>query len=361
MAKQFRKLDQLMMSLGDKEATYDAGPALWTYPAAYQLFEFGEAFVAWEDRIETDRETVHGSQHATLSEIIYQDARFTYGEPRIRPSHLGGLAALALGNLSASVQDAALAAYRHKILPVGATVVLPGIGIQEKASGEQYKYSGVRADSIRIYRNGAYWAVEVALIGSGTRATAADAFVAKLTGENPLRWQDTFCWLETGTDISIDAAPTQGLENISSGTPDALKSRLVDAEFRWGNDLQAEDGYAPGGSAVRTRLDHGPGRIGNVRLDLIVDEATLAAERAYYTGQVNTCVEIENKGATVIAAGGAMYPGFDLIIPRTKLRPIGRGVRDGYNVITFEGELFDDGVNETAILYVYSAQATYLA
>src|SRR3990167_1241670 len=361
MAKQFRKLDQLMMSLGDKEATYDAGPALWTFPSAYQLTEFGEGFIEWDDRIETDRETVHGSQHATLSEIIYQSARFTYNEPRVRPSHLGGLAAPVLGNLSASVPEAALAAYRHKNLPVAPTVALPSIGLQEKTSQEQYKYTGVKGESLRLFRNGAYWAAEAGVLGSGTRATAADAFVAKLTAENPLRWQDTHCWMETGADISIDATPVQGAENISSATPDALKSRLVDFEFRWANDLQADDGYAPGGASVRTRLDHGPGRIGNVRLDLMVAEATLAAERAYYTGQVNSCIEIENKGATVIAAGGAMFPGFDLIIPRTRLRPIGRGVRHGVNVLTFQGELYDDGVNDPAILYVYNAQATYLA
>ena len=360
MAKQFRKLDQLMMSLGDKEAAYDAGPAAWTLGAAFQLFEFGEAFVAWEDVIDTDRETVHGSQFASRSEIIRQDARFAYSEPRIRPSHLGGFAALALGDLSASVEDGALVAYRHKIIPVAATVQVPSIGVQEKASGEQYKYTGVKADTFRLYRNGNYWAVDLGLIGSGTRATAADAFPAKLT-EVPLRWQDTYCWLETGTDISIDAAPTQGLENISSGTPDALKARLVDAEFRWANDHQGDDGYAPGGSAARSRLDHGPARGGSIKLELIVDEATLAAERAYYTGQATACVELEVKGGTVIAATGAMYPGFDLIIPSTRLQPIARGVRDGYNTITFQGDLFDDGTNPVAILYVYNAQTTFLA
>ena len=203
--------------------------------------------------------------------------------------------------------------------------------------------------------------MDLGLIGSGTRATAADAFPAKLS-EVPLRWQDTYAWIETGTDISIDAAPTQGLENISSGTPDALRTtRLLDAEFNWGNDLQADDGYAPGGSAVRTRLDHGPARNGTIRLELIVDEATLAAERAYYTGQVTCCVEVEVKGASVIAATGAMYPGFDLIIPSTRLAPIARGVRDGVNTITFAGEVYDDGTNPVAILYVYNAQTTFFA
>jgi hypothetical protein len=151
------------------------------------------------------------------------------------------------------------------------------------------------------------------------------------------------------------------LENISNTTPDILRARLLDAEFRWGNDLQADDGYAPGGSAVRTRLDHGGARGGSIRLELIVDEATLAAERAYYTGQATAAVELEVKGPTVIAAGGAMYPGFDLIIPSTRLQPIARGVRDGYNTITFAGDLFDDTVNPVVILYVYNAQVTYLA
>src|SRR3972149_6414248 len=102
--QQYIRVDQFMASLGDKEATYNAGPALWTAPAALQLFEFGEDFVGnWADLIAGDRETVPGSQYATLDEIIRQDAGGSYPEPRVRPGSLAGWGALA-GGARGSVQ-----------------------------------------------------------------------------------------------------------------------------------------------------------------------------------------------------------------------------------------------------------------
>jgi len=359
MPKQFRVLDQFMASLGDKEATYNAGPAAWTIGPAYQLYEFGDAFVVWDDQIITDRDLVHGSQFATRSEIIRQDVRFVYNEPRVRPVPLAGFAAL-VGGTPTVAQDAALVAYRHKVVPVAADVALPSIAVQEKASAEQYMYYGVKCDTFALRRNGAFWSMEVGLIGSGTRAVSATAFPAKVT-EVPLRWGDTYCWIETPAAITISATPTQGLEDISSGTPDALTTRLLDAEFRVSNDLQAEDGYAPAGGIVRSRLDHGPARGANIRLDVIVDPATIAAERAYYDSQVDVCVELENKSTVVVAATGAFYFGFDLIIPKVRLSPIARGVRDGFNIITLAGDCCDDGTNPLWILYTYNAQAAYLA
>jgi hypothetical protein len=362
MAKQFRKLDQLMMSLGDKEASYDAGPGLWTFPSVYQLYEFGEAFVAWDDGIVTDEDTVHGTIWPTKSEIIRQDARFTYAEPRVRPTHLAGLAALAGGNLAASVQDGILTAYRHKIIPVAQIVQAPSIGLQEKASGEQYKYTGIKCDSFRLRRGGpdrAYYELEAGLIGSGTRGTASDGFVDKVN-EAPLTWGKAQCWLETGVNISIDAAPTQGLENISGATPDNLTSRLLDFEFEWANDLQGDDGYLANSAKVRGRLDHGPRRGGRIRLVVIVDEATLATERGYYSNRDAVAIEIDVDSGVIIAETGAFKYGFDLIIPLLHLDPIARGVQDGFNVITFAGRCYDDGTNPLFQLYVYNAQATYL-
>jgi hypothetical protein len=360
MGKHFRVLDQLMLSLLDKEATYDAGPALWTGAGAVQVKEFGEAYAEWPDLIRTDRDTVHGSQYATESEIIRQDVRIPYSEPRVRPTHLIGLAALTGGVLGTPLQDGALTAWRQKITPVAAAVALPSIAAQEKAHGIQYKYTGIKSNSLRLYKNGDFWAVDGELIGSGTRAAAADAFPAFLA-EMPLRFDDTLCWLETGTDITIAAAPTQGSEDISGATPDDLRSRLRDAEFLWGNDLQLEDGYVPGGGNVRTRLDHGPARAGHMRVAVDVASASYDAELAYYTGQVNCALELECKSGTLIAATGAMYYGFDLIVPRFRLMPIKRSVVDGHAVMTLEGDLFDDGVNDPWILWGYCVQAAFLA
>ena len=362
MGRQYRVLDQVMMSLGDKEATYDAGPAAWTAGAAIQLYEFGEAYAAWDDQIVTDRETVHGSQFATLDEIIRQDVRLVYPESRVRPANLAGLAALA-GGVLAVVQDAALVAYRHKATPVAADVALPSIGVIEKSSGEQYKYTGVKLDRFSLKRGGpnnGYFAAEAALIGSGTRASDATAFPAKIT-ESPLRWGDAKCWLETGANITIDAAPTQGLENISSATPDVLTSRLVDFEFSHENDSQAEDGYLPGGGKVRGRLDHGPNRRAHVRLVVEVDPTTLATERGYYDNRDNVAIEVDVDSGVIIASTGAYKYGFDLIIPRMRLEPIKREVRAGVAVLTFEGDCFDDGTNPLWQFYTYNSYVAYLA
>ncbi len=362
----FRILDQLMLSLGDKEATYDAGPALWTLAAAYQMFDFGENAIAeWPDVLRTDRNVVHGSRYATDTQIIRQDVRLAYGEEAARPTHLGGLAALALGVVSADVQDGALVAYRHKLIPVADTVALPSIGAQEKVGGTQYKYNGIKCSSFRLYRAGDFWAIEAALVGSGTRAAAADAFPAKLTAQLPLAWVNTFCWMETGTDITIAAAPTQGTEDISSATPDNYQARINDCDFRWDNAPKLDEGYAPAAAAtvptVRTRLDHGTARGGSIRIELDKDAATEAAEQAYYSGQANACLEIEVKSGQLIAATGAFYYGFDLILPRLRLKPIGRGVREGGHTIVFESDVMDDGTNPVVILYVYDDQPTYLA
>jgi hypothetical protein len=361
MGRQYRVLDQVMMSLGDKEATYDAGPAAWTAGAAIQPYEFGEGFAAWDDKIVSDRETVHGSQFATVDEIARQDVGLVLSMPRVRPALLGGLIALG-GGVLAVVQDGALAAYRHKATPVAADVELPSIGAIEKSGGEQYKYTGMKLDRFSIKRGGpdnAYFEVEAALVGSGTRASDATAFVAKIT-ESPLLWGNAKCWLETGANISIDAAPTQGLENISSATPDVLTTRLVDFEFFHENDLQADDGYQPGSGKVRGRLDHGPNRRAHIRVVVEEDPATLATERGYYDNRDNVAIELDVDSGVIIAATGAYKYGFDLIIPRMRLDQIKRDVRAKVEVLTFEGDCFDEGTNPLWQFYTYNSYVAYL-
>jgi hypothetical protein len=362
MAKQFRKLDQLMLSLGDKEASYDAGPAAWTAGSAVQLFAFGDAYVEWDDQIVSDRDTIHGSQFATISEIIRQDARLAYAEPLVRPTHLGGLAALA-GGVVAVAQDGVLVAYRHKVTPVAADVALPSIGMIEKASGEQYKYGGLCLESFRLTRGGpnnAYHSIEAGLVGSGTRAADATAFVTK-GGESALTWGKTKCWLETGTNIAIAATPAQGAENISDDTPDNLSARLLNYEFRHTNALQLEDGYFPGSGKVRGRLDHGGARGAHISLTLIVNPATLATERAYYENRDAVAIEINQDSGVIIASTGVFKFGFILIIPKLHLEKPTRGTQEDFNIITLEGDAMDDGTNPLWQLYTYNAYAAYLA
>jgi hypothetical protein len=365
MGRQYRKLDQLMMSLGDKEATYDAGPALWTTPAAHTLFEFGESFAGFEDKIVTDRDTVHGSIHATADAIVQQDVRFSYAAPRVRPTELAGFLALA-GGVMAPLQDAALAAWQHKATPVAQDVELPSIGVQEKSSGEQFKYTGIMLDTLSLKRGGpqsAYIELAAGLIGSGTRATAADAFPAKIV-ENPFLWGKMQCWLESGADIAITPAATleQGDTNISAGAADNFTTRLQNFDFSLANDLQADAGYTANSGLVRSSLHHGPNRKASVSLSLIVDPATLAAERAYYDSRANIAIELQcDMGVVIVPATGVFKFGFDLIIPRLRLNPIARSVDRGVNMLTLSGDAYDDGTNPIWIAYVYCAQAAFLA
>lgn len=363
MGRQFRKLDQAMISFGDKEAAYDGGPAAWTAPAAYQCYEFGEGtFAAWDDTIVTDRDSVHGSIHATKDEIVHQDLRIAYSVSRVKPTELAGFLSL-VGGVSTPTQDGALTAYSHKVVNVDQDDPLPSVGVEEKASGEQYKYTGVCCDSLSLRRGGpnrAYWELAAALIGSGTRAVAADAFVAKVT-EAPFLWGKTQVWLETGANITIAATPAQGAENISSSTPDALTERVRDVTVELRNDLQADLGYTANSGKVRTALPHGPGRTASVSLVCVVDPSTLATERGYYENRDNVAVEIQCDMGVLIAGGGAMKFGFDLIIPRLRLKPIARSVDQGVNLLTFAGDAFDDGTNPIWIGYAYCAQAAFLA
>ena len=357
--RNFRRMDQFMASLGDKEATYDAGPAAWTLGAAFQLHEIGEGLVEWADTVVTDRETVHGTQHATFSELVRKDARFSYTEPRVRPHSLAGWAALT-GGVVTSTQDGAFAAYRHKITPIAANLALPSIGIQEKSAGEQKKYTGVCADRLNLKRAGALWSLDLSMIGSGTRADAADAMPTKIL-DPYLPWSKTKSWLESGANISIAATPTQGTQDISAGTPKNLSlARMLDAEFWWTNDLQGEHGYTPSGALAKSDLPHGQGRMGHFRTTLLVETSELANERAYFENQTKLAIEIEVDTGTIIAAGGAMKYGFDLIIPSTRLSGSVRAVDTGFVTLTLEGDTFDDGINPPFILYVYAAQSAYL-
>lgn len=361
MAKQFRKLDQLMLSLGDMEATYDAGPGAWVAASAVQLYEFGDAYAAWDDVIITDRDVIHGSQFATITEITGQDLRLAYAEPRVRPTNLAGFAAL-VGGVVASTKDGTFAAWRHKCTPVGAAVALPSIGAIEKSSGEQYKYTGVCADTFKITRGGPnnrYFALDVGLVGSGTRVTDATAFVAKVA-ENPFSWGKVKCFLEAAPNIAVRATPAQGSINISAGAGTELTARLLSFEFSHNNALDVQDGYYPGTGLVRGRLDHGEGRTAHIKVTLIVNPATLATERGYFTAQTGLALELNLDSGVLVAAGGTFKFGFDLIVPLLHLAPITRGVQTDWATITLEGDCMDDGTNPLWIFYVWNGYTAYL-
>src|SRR5690348_2782639 len=103
---------KIMMSLYDKEASYDAGPGAWTSGSACQMSNYAKsAVVQWDDTIISDAGNITGTEFPTHQELVLQSVRLPYEEPQARPNTLAGLMALALGTVS-TTQDSSFTAYR---------------------------------------------------------------------------------------------------------------------------------------------------------------------------------------------------------------------------------------------------------
>jgi len=358
MALHIRPVDQLALSLFDKEATYDAGPAAWLIANACQMSGF-DGLCQIADTVVDDKEGVTGSEMATDQVIERKDWGLEYVENRLKPNTLAGLAGLHFGS-STPTKDGAFDAYQHKIVPVATGTVIPSIAAIYKQAGSQYLASGIKSNALTIKTNGNFFAITSALLGSGTRAADSETFPAKISESWLRTGKVAGLWIETGANISIEASPTQGAEAISSDTPDDLTSRLLEFNFTHNNNLRGDLGYEAGGGDVRADLDYGI-RDAMVSMKIKALSSTWAAELGYYENQDDVAVHLAVDTGTVIDAGGAYKWGFDLIIPLIKLKPIQREVQDDFHVITLEGAVMDDGTNDEVILYVYNAQAAYLA
>jgi hypothetical protein len=352
-----RYVDQLALSLFDKEASFDAGPGGLTISSANSLAGF-DGIVQTPDTVVDDREGVSGYEMPTDQVVEKKDWMLDLSFPKVKPNDLAGLAALHLGGMSVT-QDAELTAYRHKLTPVAIGTALPSIGALYKEGDYQELAKGIKSDSFNLKMNGAWFSLASKLMGSGTRASDATSFPAKITESWLRSGSVSGLWIETGANITI-GTPDQAGEAISSATPDDLTSRLLDFEFVHNNALRGDLGYEPGGGTVRSDLDYGR-RSGSVKMVVKRDSTTYAAEMGYYDNQDDVAVHLSCVMGSLVAVGGAYYWGFELIIPLIKLKPIVKGVQDDFHTITLEGDIFDDGTNDEVILYVYNAQAAYLA
>lgn len=344
----------LMMSLFTKEDTYDAGVTMSDANAcSMQGYEFEPS---WPDTVVTDKDEVTGKEHGYDQELVEKGFEATYKEAKAKPNTLAGLAALVLGSISSS-QDAELTAYKHTITPVTVGTALPSIHVEHEKGGIQYKYYGVKGGSLTLSGEaGQPVSLEATLKGSGTRATSETEFAASIS-ESWLLMQKMKVWLESGANISITAAASrvQDAEDISSATPDNLYPRLKSFTFGWQNNLEGQPGA--GGGGVLQDIDYGR-RAVELKTSIIFYDST---ELDYFIDQSVVAVEFDLKGA-LIAAGGAMYYGFDLIIPRAKIKaaPLPQGGAGDTLTQEIEYEVFDDGTNKAAEIIVYNAQAAYM-
>jgi len=85
MTLEKRNVDRLALSLFDKEATYDAGPAGWTAASACEMSGF-DGLVQMEDVVVDDREGVTGSELPTTQEILRKGTALEYTTNRLKPN-----------------------------------------------------------------------------------------------------------------------------------------------------------------------------------------------------------------------------------------------------------------------------------
>lgn len=361
MALQRAYFKKIMLSLFDKEATYNAGPAGWSATSACQMEDYTDSasYEEWDDTVQGNNDLITGFEFMTHQELVRQSMRFTYTEPRTKPNTLAGMIALSLGTV-ATTQDGALTAYRHKITPAGSTS-LPSIACQTlRDGGVQRMYTGVKGDGFQLNENGPYFNFQSTFIGSGTRTTAADAFVPAIS-ENWLRWGDAHIYLKdtAGTPITIPASPSQSAANLGGSEVD-FSTKVLTYNLQWMNNLATDMGYRASTGMVRQNF-HSTRRRGTLGLKFELDSTTEAADLDRYLNQTKMAIELRINSGTIIAATGVFQYGATFIIPRAQLMPPTRSQTSEFENLEYMFEIMDDMTNPALNCWVYNARPTYLA
>lgn len=339
---------KIMLSLFKKEATYDAGVTMSDVNAC--TFTGFKGKVDWPDSVAADDDTISGYEFGTSQEILEQNVGLTISQERSHPNFVIGLAALTLGAIS-SAKDGANDAYTHTITPSASNASNPSIQGEVLCGAVQFAYKGLKADNLKISGDkGSYLKTECKMTGSGTRATSATAFAAAIS-EGWLKFRDSKIWIESGANISIDTTPAQGAENISSGTPTALTSRIQSFEFNWDNanekQFQSQD-IQPGR------------RKAGLKISVYFNDIT---EMNYYINQTNLAVELNLTSSTKIDADGALYYGIIIQVPRCRLKsvPMPDAGATGPLTVDLDLTILDDTVNDAVQITGFNAVAAYLA
>lgn len=350
---------QFMISHGDKEATYDAGPALWTAGAANSLIDWEPFDPIWNDTHQSDTDVVTGRELQSVHKLVRQSVTLAYNEPRTKPHSLAAFMGLSLGTIT-STQDGTLTAYRHKIIP-SSSIALPSIAAQVKYDGgTQWKYTGLKGDGFTLENNDAFFRFQSPMIGSGTRVTAADAFPAAIS-EDWLLWGNSSLYLKNtaGTPITVPPTPSQSTANLG-GSEVNLSSYMIRFMVQCQNNLQPDMGYRPSTGKVRQNF-HPTRRVGSVTMQFETDSATEADELNYYINQSQLALELTINSGTVVAAGGVFNYGMVLLIPRVQIRELARTATQQLENLTYTMDIMEDGTNPYIVPFVYNATASYLA
>lgn len=346
----------LMMSLFKKAASYNAAVTVNSSNFC-GVKGHSDCQVKHADEVKSNEDEVTNTELATEQEIISKGMSLSLTFPRVRPNILIGMMTGALGGTTPT-QDGAVTAYKHVGTPVAVGTSLPDFNIITSKAADQYLYKGVMVNSVEISgEEGKPISMTVDLLGSGSRAANADNYIAAIA-EARLYMRHLTAWREEGADISIDAAQTQGLENISSGTPLNISPRLKSFKIKYNNNLELEPGSGTG-------LDYASGcdyKRRTVDLEFVLRYLD-TTERAAYEAQTALAVEFDCKGDSLIAVSGTFYPGFGIVIPKFQLKedPAPEGGLGDKLLVPYKTTVLDDGTNAWFKFVGYSAQAAYLA
>lgn len=354
---------RLAISSYKRESAYGTAPTVNSTNYS-ELFGFTSPPVDFPDEAQSNADTITGSPKGlpTEHQILIPKVEIEYTEPRAHPNAIATLLALSLGAPNASVQDGALAAYRHRwYLPTPGADALSGTVVE--LSGAQRIYPGVVAKSFMMEGTSSptpgFLSCKGSLVGNGSRAINVDAFPAKVT-EPWMNMGHMSAWMEVGASRLIAATPTQGAQNISSGSAISLKDRISKVSFSIEDTTVLDWGIGGGGSGFAQKAFYGAQPKPKLSITLAYADET---ELNNYFNQDNLAFEFDLKHPTsLIAVGGAMYYGLSVIIPNCRFKPIKRAGNPGeFLGQEIEIEVIDDLTNEPVILYVYTSKAAYLA
>lgn len=363
MALESHYVDQLTLSLFDKEAVYDAGPAAWDGTAACSMMDFDDASAheQWDDTVVTNNDLITGKELITRQQLVRYSVRLGYTEPRSKPNTMAGLAALALGTV-ASTRDGVENAWRHRI-SMASAVALPSIGMMTKRqAGAQYLYKGIKSNDYELSNNGAFWQFRSTLVGSGNRAVNGTGFPASVT-EDWVLWGDSkfFLYNTAGSPIGVPTNPTQGAASLTGASAIDISTRVKQLSHSWNNNFPLDDAYRPSTGKLRKEF-HGNRRAGTMSIRIETDTVTEAAELGYYLSQTQMALEINcDSGVLIDATGGTFRYGFILVLPRLQFHSRNRDQDEGTEVDVYEANIMDDSTNSPVIWFVYNARSVYLA
>lgn len=343
---------KIALSLFKKETTYDAGVTPFDSTTAVQMCGFTSDIGEWEDSILNDAEDITCTDFPTQQEILRKVTTIPYAETKAKPNSIAGLGALVFGGI-VTTQEGAFGGRVHQLFPQASSAILPSIEVKEDFGATQYTHTGVKGNSIKIFgKEDGLVGFEAMMKASGNRASSA-VVLPPVIKESWLKTTQMKVFLESGAAISITPA-SQGVESISSVTPQDLKVIFKSFELEYSNELFLEHGY---GSETIQEMNQQRRKCG-LKFSIWFQNAQ---ELDYFTNQTPIALQLDAAGGLIDPLGTFRY-GLQIIVPKFQLAkaPIPKGgAKDGLSQ-DFECTVLSDGTNPVCMVNVYNGQAGYL-